>query len=486
MWRGRKKDQVIVWVSQDAFHVFSVEPVRARDVRGFRHRTSFPFSPQGAQAPVEAFFPEEAFQGGEGAVVVVPDAWVSDKWVPFESTKTRLIESYAYRQVRRELGGDSEGAHFFCWRSDPSGNGRKGFHVRFARDPMVWRVFQALKRRGVHVRAITTAGFLWEDLLRNTPTVPKDEVKAVLFERQGRFHLYAFSDDRLAFHRDLKPMGTDPPSLVEVLSYEIQQSNVFFQQQQKRPFSRILLDGDGEWVSLLVENLKQSPAWTVERWQPSAEVKVWSDAADWDAAGWQRALALVDCDRVNALSGNILPSRHKRELALDPWFRWGILTGAATTAFILLGSLFSPTGGIWREVPAAQGMADNLQMPHPALNQWRQEAQFISSRFGKGSPALLLHAIQRSLPAPVTLEAVSMDLGAVTRLALDAVVTASSVHVFEEQLRMVLDGLGALDPNLKKIPLSRIPFEQLGSAKEGVPQRYRFHLELEIPWAKGA
>jgi hypothetical protein len=166
--------------------------------------------------------------------------------------------------------------------------------------------------------------------------------------------------------------------------------------------------------------------------------------------------------------------------ALVPWIRWGIWTGIAT-AVCLAVVQFSFLGNDTLSAAQPQGdIAPRVGKAQEDMGRWRRQAEFLVQRYEQPHAAVLLHRILQATSPVATLRNVSLDTGAVTRVALEAEIAASSAEVFELRLRTLLDGLGALDPRLKEMPTRTVNFQPV-AGQGAEPTRYRFHLDMEVP-----
>ncbi len=443
----------------------------------------------GAKGPFaipEQAFPEQgafeaALSGSASLAIVLPDDWAQEQWFPFQSPKKNYMQAYAERLLNKQHAQSPELAFFYDLRKCSRGS-EPGFLIASIAEPAFIRIWEVVKRVAAQVTVISTPGFLLKEWLLKLGLSTPEHGISVLLEQPDRFSLWALIGDRLAFYRGLRaPDDADPDKTAQYIAYELRQSLFYFAQQEKLPIKHLYLLGElssRNWASGLTRELD------LEVHNLSLPESTHPAAFYLDPESpLLPLLATLSAGTRHSQPLNLLPSPFKRELAVRPWTRAGILAGIL---------VFIGIGGLLASFTYFANREKSFRLPHwktraetarQKMEDLSQLSQWITLSYDRPAAGKLIFRIYRILQDQtpgVEISEMEISPGTSSKVRLKAVLKAAEASDLEAHLKALIHSLGDLDPGLAKKDLAHFPLESADTV--GEQKRYLLNLELSIPW----
>lgn len=206
--------------------------------------------------PLEAFFdesagpdpiPKEARKSRTHPVMVVPDYWFGSSSFRFPSQKQSLAESFLERKLREDLPDLPDVARFFGYFFYRTARDDRMLHAFYPREPLFFRLHDALTRLRFSPRWTTTPAFLWQEKLRRRIPGFSQGGKAFVHMLSEDCFLCFFYEGNIFFTRQihLSAPSEEAPDPLETLVYETRQSLYHFSQKTNAEVDQVYLSSFG-------------------------------------------------------------------------------------------------------------------------------------------------------------------------------------------------------------------------------------------------
>ncbi len=191
--------------------------------------------------------PKEARQSRTHPVMVVPDYWFGSASFRFPSQKHALAESFLERKLREDLPDLPDAARFFGYFFYRTARDDRMLHAFYPREPLFFRLHDALARLRFAPRWTTTPAFLWQEKLRRRIPGFSQGGKAFVHMLTEDCFLCFFYEGNIFFTRQisLSSPSEEAPDPLETLVYETRQSLYHFSQKTNAEVDQVYLSSFG-------------------------------------------------------------------------------------------------------------------------------------------------------------------------------------------------------------------------------------------------
>ena len=374
----------------------------------------------------------------ENGLLVIPDYWLGNSSVAFQSRKKPLVESFIERKLRAEHSDFREAEEYYGYKFYKESERSHKLYVFFPQDPLAYSLFHKLSAVGLAPLRITSPAYLWQEKLSDLYEDFPQGGKCLIHLETSACHLYLFYLGQFLFSRKIILSRTDGDVLetVNQLNYEINQSFYLFSQKSKTGVDGLyLLSEQIELLTPLQESLGRDLT-PLEK----SETRDLSNLLNQEELGTLSGFSLGNMSP----KGGYLSLTHKplkNELEWKPVQHSGIAVGIFLL-LLLLGELFFikiyPGPDFF---DASAGKLRAIGNPKQVLQEYAEALDAVTENRLRPSPAKWTFDLAASVPDEVVLKKATFETESEPGIMVEAVIPAPGPKHFKKYLSEFVQNL---------------------------------------------